>query len=403
MYIHSPTFVNRTYKFRIYPTDEQAEALDRQLSLCRVLYNAALEQRISAYKIGVSVTYNMQQNELPSVKRDNPEYSLVHSQVIQDVLHRLDGAFANFFRRVRERRARAGFPRFRSRDRYDSITYPQTGFAIERSKLRLSKIGNVKIVKHREAAGKVRTCTIKRDRCGDWYASFSCELPDVPPVAVKTAIGVDVGLKALAVTSAGDVIKPQRLMPAYAWKLKHEQQNLGRKQKGSENRRKQKRTLARVHRKIERARDDYLHRVAKQIVGSADVVVFENLSIQNMLRNHNLALSITDASWGKLMQFCAYKAEEAGKRVEYIDPRGTSQICSQCGATVRKSLSDRVHECQACSLVMDRDLNASFNILGRGRIGLEQTESELENACGEGRLQDGSPVPLIEAGMSTRS
>ena len=122
-----------------------------------------------------------------------------------------------------------------------------------------------------------------------------------------------------------------------------------------------------------------------------------------MLHNHTLALSITDASWGKLMQFCACKAEEAGKRVEYIDPGGTSQICSQCGTTVRKSLSERVHRCPTCSLVMDRDLNESFNILGRGRIGLERTESELENACEEGRLQDVSPVPLIEAGTSTRS
>ena len=395
--------MNRTYRFRIYPTVEQAAVLDRQLSLCRTLYNAALEQRISAYRKGVGVTYNMQQNELPAVKRDNAEYNVVHSQVLQDVLHRLDKAFKNFFRRVREKAGKAGFPRFRPKDRYDSITYPQLGFAIERSKLRLSKIGNVKIVKHREIQGRVRTCTIKRDRCGDWYASFSCELPDVPPVRVERAIGVDVGLKALAVTSTGDVIKPQRLMPAYVWKLKHEQKALSRKQKGSENRRKQKRTLARVHRKIERARDDYLHKAAKQIVDSADMIVFENLSIQNMLHNHTLALSITDASWGKLMQFCAYKAEEAGKRVEYIDPGGTSQICSQCGATVRKSLSDRVHECQACSLVMDRDLNASLNILGRGRIGLEQTESELENACEEGRLQDESPVPLDEAGTSTRS
>ena len=137
------------YMLCVYPTVEQAAVLDRQLSLCRTLYNAALEQRISAYRKGVSVTYNMQQNELTSVKRDNPEYSVVHSQVLQDVLHRLDKAFKNFFRRVREKAGKADFPRFRSCDRYDSITYPQLGFAIERNKLHLSKIGNVKIVKHK--------------------------------------------------------------------------------------------------------------------------------------------------------------------------------------------------------------------------------------------------------------
>lgn len=393
--------VNRSYKFRIYPTEEQVAAMEEQLRLCRMLYNAALEQRISAYKTGVSVAYNMQSMELPAVKGDNPEYGDVYAQVLQNVLHRLDRAFMNFFRRVKEKREKAGFPRFRGADRYDSLTYPQTGFAIERKRLHLSKIGNVRLRQHRHVEGKVKTCTIRRDRCGDWYATLVCVLPDVLPVEVRTAVGVDVGLKHLAMLSTGEVIEPQKQLRNAQWKLGHEQRALSRKQKGSENKKKQKGRLAKAHRRIERVRDDWLHKVSRQIVDGADMIVFENLNISNMVQNHNLALSIADASWGKLIQFCTYKAEGAGKSVELVDPGNTSQLCSRCGAHVRKSLSDRVHRCSNCSLIMDRDLNASLNILGRVGWGT----SELENACGGGRLQDGEgyPVPATEAGMSTRS
>ena len=229
--------MKRAFKYRIYPTDGQAAVINSQLELCRTLYNAALEQRIGAYRAGVSVNYSMQQNELPAVKEDNAEYSSVHSQVLQDVLHRLDRAFANFFRRVKERKAgskvSAGFPRFKSADRYSSLTYPQSGFSIHNNRVRLSGIGNVKIRLHRQVEGTVKTCTVKRDSAGDWWAVFTSGMADRQPVEIRTATGVDVGLIHPAVTSGGDAIEPPKSLKNSMVKLKTEQRALSSKQKGS--------------------------------------------------------------------------------------------------------------------------------------------------------------------------
>lgn len=371
----------KAFKFRIYPSETHISTLNEHLELCRQLYNTALSQRRDTYSIdGASITYTAQQNRLPCLKMALPSYGNVYSQVLQDVLRRVDSAFANFFRRVKERkrgsRVKAGFPRFKSADRYHSLTYPQNGFNIQGNSLYLSKIGNVRIRLHRPVEGTVKTCTIKRDGAGDWWAVFTSEIHNTQPVEISTAIGVDVGLIHLAVTSNGDAIRPPKALRKSMTKLKIEQKALSSKQQGSENRNKQRKRVARVHRRIERVRNDYLHKASRQIVDSADMIVFENLNIQNMMSNHSLALSIADASWGKLIQFCTYKAESAGKRVELVDPRGTSQECSRCGAVVRKSLSDRIHLCTNCGLLSDRDFNASLNILRRVGWGT----AELENA-----------------------
>jgi len=356
----------KAYKFRIYPKREQIENLDRTLMLCRRLYNAGLEQRITAYERGHKLTYQKQQNELPNLKAEMPEYNGVFSQVLQDTLHRLDKSYSNFFRRVKEKKGKAGFPRFKPSNRYRSLTYPQAGFQIsDNGHLELSKVGTIRMFRHREIVGTIKTCTIKRDAVGDWYAVFTTELPDVPKRKPKTAIGVDVGLKQLAKVTDGTKIMPPKFLRASEEKIKIIQRDVSGKVKGSENRRKCVRRLAKAHRRVERQRDDFLHKASRSLSLKADTIVFENLNIQNMQKNHHLAKSIGDASWGKLIQYTTYKAEDAGRRVVFVNPNGTSQICSRCGTMVRKSLSVRVHSCPTCGFSADRDLNASFNILGR--------------------------------------
>jgi putative transposase len=358
--------MRRSYKFRLYPNREQVATLDRTLILCRHLYNAGLEQRITAYERGFKVSFSKQSDELPNLKVELPEYHEVYSQVLQDTLHRLDKSYANFFRRVKEKKGKAGFPRFKGQNRFRSITYPQTGFEIlPNGHLKLTKVGTIRMFRHREIFGTIKTCTIKRDAVGDWYAIVTTELPDVPKREPKTAIGVDVGLKNLVMASDGSTIEPPKFLRASEKKIRIVQREVSRKVKGSNNRRKCVRRLAKAHRRVERQRDDYLHKASKELSLKADTIVFENLNINGMKKNHRLAKSISDASWGKLMQYTAYKVEETGRTVAFVNPQGTSQICSRCGTTVKKSLLERTHLCPTCGFSADRDLNASFNILGR--------------------------------------
>jgi len=362
----------KAYKFRIYPKREQVEVLDRTLALCRHLYNAALEQRMAAYERGFKVSFNKQSGELPNLKNELPEYKEIYAQVLQDTLHRLDKSCANFFRRIKEQKEKPGFPRFKPATRFRSFTYPQYGgyrglntFEISYNGLKLPKIGIVRMFKHREMEGELKTCTIKRDAVGDWYAIFTTEQPDISKREPKTAIGVDVGLKNLAVLSTGESIEPPKFLRASEDKIAIIQREVSRKVKGSINRRKCVKRLAKAHRRVERQRDDFLHKASRALSRKADVIVFENLNINGMLKNHHLAKSIGDASWGKLMELTRYKAESAGGSVQFVNPDGTSQICSRCGETVQKSLSVRLHSCPTCGFSADRDYNASLNILQR--------------------------------------
>jgi len=358
--------MERAYKFRLYPQQEQTIVLDRTLMLCRHLYNNALEERILAYGMaGKTINYYEQKRELVKVKDELPEYSDVYSHALQDVVSRLDKAYKAFFRRVKKGET-AGFPRFKGRNRFNSVTYDRYGFRLrENGNLYATGIGTIRMFKHREIVGMPKTCTIKRDAVGDWWATITATIPDVPKREPKTAIGIDVGLKNLAMLSTGERIEPPKLLMASEEKIKIIQKGVSRKVKGSNNRRKCVRRLAKAHRRVERQRDDYLHKASRSLALKADTIVFENLNINGMLKNHHLAKSIGDAGWGKLMQYTAYKAEEAGGSVVFVNPNGTSQICSRCGEMVRKSLAERVHVCTKCGFSTDRDLNASLNILGR--------------------------------------
>ena len=349
----------KTYKFRLYPTTKQIVHLLAVLSICRHLYNEMLADRKNAYdRCGIGLSYYQQSEQLKYLNHG------IYSQVAQDVLHRLDKAFQNFFRRVKNGE-KPGYPRFQGKNRYDSFTYPQFGFKIlGDGKLKLSKIGTIRMFMHREIEGRIKTCTIKRD--GDqWYACFSVELLDVVKVDPKTSVGVDVGINTLATLSDGTEIPNPKTLNKYDRELKKAQRDLSHKQKGSNNWKKQKLKVARIHRKIRNIRNDYLHKASRILADTYDAIAFESLQIRNMVKNHHLARSIHDASWGMLINFTTYKAEDAGGVVGLVNPRRTSQECSICGNIQPMPLSHRTYNCPVCGNVKGRDHNAAINIENR--------------------------------------
>ena len=370
------------YKFRMYPNRDQEAQLELTLDTCRRLYNTALADRKNSYELeGVRRSYEDQAAMLVAEKKDG-NFKDVFSQVLQDVLRRLDKSFKAFFRRVKAGES-PGYPRFKGEGWYKSFTYPQVGFKLDGSKLTLSKIGVIRIFKHREVEGKIKTCTIKKDLLGHWYAVLVAEIEDMPAIEPQIAVGVDVGLKSLITTSTGESIQYPRYYIKLEEKLAAAQRSLSRKKKGSANRLKAKAKVAKISKRIQNLRDEFLNQVSRKLVDSADLIVFENLNISGMLKNHHLAKHIQDHAWGKLIQFTKSKAEKAGKVVELVDARYTSQKCSQCGIMVPKTLAERTHACPNCGLNMDRDLNASLNIRTLGLRGRAYRDTADNQPVGE--------------------
>ncbi len=269
-----------TYKFRMYPTNRQEAQLDLTLETCRYLYNLALADRKNAYEVeGISRTYEDQAAMLTAERR-NYKFNSIYAHCLQDVLRRLDKAFKAFFRRVKAGED-PGYPRFKGKGWYKSFTYPdsETGYKIEGSKLTLSKIGPIRIFKHREVEGKTKTCTIKKDKLGHWYTILVTEIEDIHQIEPKTAIGVDVGLKSLVALSTGETIQYPKYYIKDEKKLVVAQRSLSRKKKGSSNRQKAKTKVARLHQKIQNHRDEFLHQVSRKLVDSADLIVFEMFQI----------------------------------------------------------------------------------------------------------------------------
>ncbi|MFX1465683.1 MAG: RNA-guided endonuclease InsQ/TnpB family protein [Promethearchaeota archaeon] len=374
--------MKRTYQFRVYPTSQQQTTLAQWLTICRSLYNNSLAERRNQWQTQQhSVNYYEQATQLKEAKQTNPCLKAVHSQVLQDVLRRLDKTFTNFFRRIKKGE-KAGYPRFKGKYRYDSFTYPQSGFALDyqKKKLRLSKIGNLTIKLHRPipSKGVIKTCTIKRD-VDHWYACFSVELPDPVPLTqqreLKNVIGVDVGLKNFLALHTGESIDNPRWLRNSEKKVAKEQRRKDRKVKGSNNRYKQNTKVARVHRKIRHQRKDFHHKISRTLVDSYDLIVYENLTITNMVKNRHVAKSISDAGWRQLMCFTEYKAEEAGTLVEYVSANNTTQLCSRCGQFVPKTLATRIHNCPYCGLDVARDHNSAITILNRSQHYLDSQSS----------------------------
>lgn len=359
--------MRKTYKYRLYPTDSQKKKLQLSLDACRWVYNKTLETRKQAWEERKEqVSRYDTSNLLTQWKKEDLTLNNAYSQCLQNVTLRVDLAFKAFFRRVKAKE-NPGYPRFRSFDRYDSFTFPQSGFRLINNRLKLSKIGSVKIRKYRNIEGTVKTLTIRRSATGKWYASFSCEVEISPLPKVDAVVGVDVGLESFATFSTGEKIANPRFFRIDEKKLTKAQRKLSNKEKGTPERKKVKKAVAHIHEKITNRRTDFAHKLSLDLIRRFQVIAFEKLNIKDMRENgfKGIRKSIGDVAWAQFMQFTAYKAAEAGRTVVYVNPRNTSKQCSRCGQLVEKKLSDRVHTC-SCGLVLDRDINASINILALG-------------------------------------
>jgi len=358
------------------------------LETCRHTYNDSLEARRTTYKTtGKGLSYTDQANAL--VGNKNEYQQEVHSQVLQETLKRLDKSFQNFFRRVQLRKhgkkLKVGYPRRKSFNRYRSFCYPQSGFRLTNNnrRIELSKIGAVKLVYSRPTEGDIKTCRILKD-ADHWYVILTCQIePATAKPNGKPAVGVDLGIKTFAALTDGSHVQNPRHFVKGARILAREQRKYSRKPKGTKNREKQRLKVARAHRKIRNQRDDFLHKTSRFFVDNYGLIVFERLNINGMVRNHKLAKHINDCAWGKLIQLTRNKAERAGSEVRAVDPRNTSQMCSGCGKIVPKTLADRIHCCPHCGLVMDRDDNASINILSRATDVTHRAGSARINAFGD--------------------
>src|SRR5437763_11847004 len=365
--------MRKMFQYRIYPTRKQVHTLNETLEECRWLYNHLLEKRKHAYAhTGKGLSCYEQQSTYPLLKQERPTLERVHSQVLQNVAVRLDLAFKAFFRRCKAGE-HPGFPRFRGRDRYDSFTFPQSGFSLTHDdRVTLSKIGRVKMVYHRSMKGKVKTCTVQRSSTGKWSVSFSCECePERLPEACSQ-IGIDVGLKSFATLSTGEAIAKPRFFRKEEKALAKVQRQHSKLAKGTRQRRKHRKVVARVHERIAFRRDNFTHQESRQIVDRFGVICVEDLHVNRMVHHHCLAKSIHDASWTGFFDRLSSKAEEAGRTCVKVYPAYTSQDCSRCHHRHKMPLSERVYHCPCCLLAIDRDVNAALNIkaLGLQSVGL---------------------------------
>jgi putative transposase len=295
----------------------------------------------------VSITAAGQSAELPAVKEVRPEYRDIHSQVLQDALTRLDRAFQAFFRRVKNGE-QPGYPRFQGANRYNSFTYPQfgNGATLDNGFLVLSKIGRIAVRWSRPPEGTPKTVTISREADG-WYACFSCaDVPTQPLPATGQETGIDLGLEAFATLSTGERIFHPGWYRQTERRLKTAQRRVSRRKKGSARRRKAVALLARAHLKVRRQRADFHHTVALQLVQRNDAIYHEDLQTANLLKNHHLAKSISDAGWSRFLNILSARAAYAGRRVVAVPPAYTSQACSGCGVLVQKGLSAESSPCR---------------------------------------------------------
>lgn len=362
--------MRKTFKYRLYPTKLQTTKMSNILELTRWVYNETLALRKNIWESDKkSISLYASQIELTKWKTIKPELNEVFSQVLQNAQLRVDLAFKAFWRRCKAGE-NPGFPRFKGKGWYDSITYPQSGFRLHPDGVYLSKIGRVKIVLHRPLEGTIKTCTVKKTPTGKWFVYFSCEVtpPESLPKTNKI-VGIDLGLITYVQCSDGSKIDKPRF-------FKQEQKALAQVQRRFSKIKTyiNKHSVALVHERIKNKREDFCHKTSKKLVDNYDMIAHEDLNVKGMLEQKKWSKSIADASWSTLIQYLTAKAENAGRVIVAVDPRGTSQRCSQCGATVPKTINVRIHHCPHCGFKTGRDLNSAIEVL---RLGLESVERPL--------------------------
>jgi putative transposase len=370
----------KTFRYQLMPTPMQERVLERTVMLCRHVYNAAVGERREAWRMrGITITYYQQKAELPGIREAMHEYGEVHSQVLQDVVLRAERTFQAFFRRIKEGE-KPGFPRFKGQNHYHGFTYPQygNGAVLDGGILSLSKIGRIRVRLHRPIEGTIKTVTLTKEAYG-WYVCFSCaEVPVKPLPLTGQETGIDLGLESFVTRADGEHIHNPRHYRKGQRYLRFCQRRVARRKKGSKRRAKVVRLLAKAHQHITNQRRNFHHQAARTLVQQYDVIYHEDLRVRNMVQNHHLAKSISDAGWGAFLSILTFKAASAGKRVVAVDPRYTSQRCSGCGRIVWKGLSVRWHQCpyEDCGLSLHRDHNSARDILRLGREQLSGSAKE---------------------------
>jgi putative transposase len=375
--------MRRSYKFRLRPTARQHVALQTCLDVHRRLYNAALEERLTAWRRHrVSVRYEDQSAQLKEIRAICPEQSRWSFSSQQATLRRLNKAFEGFFRRVKLDQ-KPGFPRFRSEHRFDSVEWPRDGdgcrFKPEHGQVYLQGLGTLKVSMHRPVEGVVKTVSVKREG-RRWFLILSCDnVPTRYLPATGSAIGIDMGITVCLATSNGDLVANPRHGRTAAQRLALAQQFLAKKHRGSTNRRKQRDVVANRHRKVTNQRRDFHHQLSRRLVVDHDVLVIEDLAIRNMCRSaagtadnpgtrvaskRGLNRSILDASWAAFATILAGKAEEAGRQVIRVRPQHTSQTHWRCGK--RGTRNGTIFWCPHCAAYEHADVNAARNILRAG-------------------------------------
>jgi putative transposase len=362
--------VRKAFKYRLFTNASQERELDIALETHRRLYNTYLDYRELAYcQYGATLSYVDCSRWFKHQRATNPYFARINFSSARATMRRLDKAFAGFFRRV-EAGESPGHPRFKGRDRFDSIEFPAYGDGIKLVgvKLRVQHVGTIRVKLHRPIEGKIKTVTLRRE-AGKWYVIFSC---DLGPVEVEPStnppIGIDVGLESFLTTSDGEHEPNPRYQETALPGLRRAQRALARKRKGGKNRRKSKGKVAKIHARVARLRAEHHHQVALKLVRRCGFIAAESLRVTNMLKNGRLARSISDAGWSGFLLTLKHKAASAGVSYVEVDARGTSRQCSGCGAEVRKDLSVRRHDCPHCGLSLHRDENAARNILARGLL-----------------------------------
>ena len=408
--------IYKGFKYRLYPTPEQESQLLQQAGNTRFLWNKLLESNIKTYEETKKFQFSHEMIvSIPKLKEEFEFLKLSFSQSLQQVGRQLDKALKDTFKKTK------GFPKFKKRKNRDSFTVPQK-FALNKNSVKLPKIGKVKWIRHRKWEGSPKFLTVSRDG-KQWYCSITCEvkLPDKQLSDIETCkeniVGIDVGLKEFATLSDNTVIPNPRHLNKHLNKLKREQRWLSRKTKGSNNRIKQIEKVQVVHRKVRNTRKDFLHKITSNMIAKYSGVVLEDLNIRGMMKNSKLARHISDVGWYEFSRQLEYKSLWNAKHYIKIDRwYASSKICNECGSKkVDLKLNDRIYVCEDCGNIVDRDFNASKNILAEGlnvlystvgHTGSNACETPLESnfslleSCGEDKVSKprSGLVVFVEAG-----